>query len=98
METASFALPTVNVGLRQQGRERARNVVDADPEVKSIHEAITIAKSVEFRESLRGMSNPYGDGHASERIVEVLTSAPGADVLLLKHQTSLKHQAIPYAT
>jgi UDP-N-acetylglucosamine 2-epimerase (non-hydrolysing)/GDP/UDP-N,N'-diacetylbacillosamine 2-epimerase (hydrolysing) len=98
METASFALPTVNVGLRQQGRERARNVVDAHPEVESIHEAITIAKSLEFRESLRGMSNPYGDGHASERIVEVLTSAPKPDVLLLKHQTSLKHQAIPYAT
>src|SRR5271156_3638029 len=30
MESASFALPTVNVGLRQQGRERARNVLDAD--------------------------------------------------------------------
>jgi UDP-N-acetylglucosamine 2-epimerase len=26
MESASFALPTVNVGMRQQGRERARNV------------------------------------------------------------------------
>ncbi len=31
METASFALPTVNVGMRQQGRERARNVLDAAP-------------------------------------------------------------------
>src|SRR6202044_2384954 len=30
IETPSFLLPTVNVGLRQQGRERARNVLDAD--------------------------------------------------------------------
>src|SRR5271165_640782 len=29
METPSFALPTVNVGMRQQGRERARNILDA---------------------------------------------------------------------
>ncbi|MCU1301207.1 MAG: UDP-N-acetylglucosamine 2-epimerase, partial [Candidatus Sulfotelmatobacter sp.] len=29
METASLPLPTVNVGLRQHGRERARNVIDA---------------------------------------------------------------------
>ncbi len=32
MEAASFALPTVNVGMRQQGRERARNVIDAPAE------------------------------------------------------------------
>ncbi len=32
MESASFALPTVNVGMRQQGRERARNVIDVDPD------------------------------------------------------------------
>ena len=31
METASFCLPTVNVGMRQKGRERARNVIDAEP-------------------------------------------------------------------
>ena len=28
MEAASFALPVVNVGMRQQGRERARNVIE----------------------------------------------------------------------
>jgi UDP-hydrolysing UDP-N-acetyl-D-glucosamine 2-epimerase len=31
MEAASFALPVVNVGFRQRGRERARNVLDAEP-------------------------------------------------------------------
>jgi UDP-N-acetylglucosamine 2-epimerase (non-hydrolysing)/GDP/UDP-N,N'-diacetylbacillosamine 2-epimerase (hydrolysing) len=36
METASFALPTVNVGLRQQGRERAQNVLDSEAQVRAI--------------------------------------------------------------
>ena len=65
MEAASFALPVVNVGMRQQGRERARNVIDAPAETAAILAAITQALSPEFRESLRGMANPYGDGTAA---------------------------------
>ncbi len=84
MESASLALPTVNIGLRQQGRERARNVLDATPDAQSILNAIGIAKTPDFRESLQGMVNPYGDGHASERIVKVLTTVPLAKDLLLK--------------
>lgn len=76
MEAASFALPVVNIGLRQYGRERARNILDAEPAVPSILENIAIAQSPAFRESLHGMANPYGDGHAAERIVNVLTSVP----------------------
>jgi UDP-hydrolysing UDP-N-acetyl-D-glucosamine 2-epimerase len=85
METASFALPTVNVGLRQQGRERARNVLDADPVALDIREKITHALSEAFRQSLAGMENPYGNGHASEKIVEVLTTVPLTQDLLIKH-------------
>ncbi|HVJ07700.1 MAG TPA: UDP-N-acetylglucosamine 2-epimerase [Acidisarcina sp.] len=85
METASFALPTVNVGMRQQGRERARNVIDAAPDAGSIREAILQARSLAFRNSLDGMTNPYGEGTASRRIVEVLTTVPLGPTLLVKH-------------
>ena len=89
METPSFALPTVNVGLRQQGRERARNIIDAAADVDAILEAIRTAKSSEFRNSLRGMTNPYGDGFASEKIVQVLTTVPLSQELLMKRHASL---------
>ncbi|MGC2544781.1 MAG: UDP-N-acetylglucosamine 2-epimerase, partial [Silvibacterium sp.] len=52
METASFALPTVNIGLRQKGRERARNVLDAAPEAAEIRDKINQARSETFRQSL----------------------------------------------
>jgi len=81
MEAASFALPVVNIGLRQYGRERAPNILDADPHVDSILGKIAIAQSSAFRESLYGMANPYGDGHAAERIVNVLTSVSLAELL-----------------
>ena len=85
MEAASFALPVVNVGFRQKGRERARNVLDAAPETKAILTKIAQAMSLEFRESLAGMTNPYGDGYASEKIVQVLTTVPLSEGLLVKH-------------
>jgi UDP-hydrolysing UDP-N-acetyl-D-glucosamine 2-epimerase len=84
METASFALPTVNVGLRQKGRERARNILEAAPDAADIREKIVQARSDAFRQSLTGMENPYGDGHASEKIVEVLTTVPLTQDLLIK--------------
>jgi UDP-hydrolysing UDP-N-acetyl-D-glucosamine 2-epimerase len=93
METASFSLPTVNVGMRQQGRERARNVLDASANSASILEAISKARSVEFRESLRGMTNPYGEGLASEIITRVLTTVPLTQNLLIKRQSDLTASA-----
>ena len=84
METPSFALPTINVGMRQQGRERARNILDAAPAKPDILAQVAAAQSSQFRASLAGMQNPYGDGRASETIVSVLTSVPLGEELLLK--------------
>lgn len=88
METGSFALPTVNIGLRQQGRERGLNVLDAEPTVESILAKIHEAQSPAFLQSLQGITNLYGDGHAAERIVKVLTTLPPPEYLLLKRGVS----------
>jgi UDP-hydrolysing UDP-N-acetyl-D-glucosamine 2-epimerase len=84
METASCALPTVDIGIRQQGRERARNVLHAAANKPAILKAIEIAKTDEFRASLSGLANPYGDGYAAEKIVKVLTTVPLNQELLVK--------------
>src|SRR3984957_1845967 len=84
IEAASFALPAVNVGIRQQGRERGRNVLDAEPDAASILGCIQTARSGEFRQSLKGTANLYGDGCASQRIISVLTSLPLSEELLIK--------------
>jgi UDP-N-acetylglucosamine 2-epimerase (non-hydrolysing)/GDP/UDP-N,N'-diacetylbacillosamine 2-epimerase (hydrolysing) len=97
METASFGLPTVNIGMRQQGRERAKNVVDAPADAAAIVEAIQRACSAEFRDRLRGMTNPYGDGTATEKIVEVLTSVPLGPKLLVKRAVPLCMESLTQA-
>jgi UDP-N-acetylglucosamine 2-epimerase (non-hydrolysing)/GDP/UDP-N,N'-diacetylbacillosamine 2-epimerase (hydrolysing) len=76
MEAASFGLPVVDVGLRQAGRERGRNVLHAMPEASAIEAQLRVAHTPEFRASLQSMQNPYGDGQASARIVQVLTTTP----------------------
>jgi len=91
MEAASFALPTVNIGMRQQGRERARNVLDAAADKFAILGAIETVRTAEFRQSLVGLVNPYGEGYAAENIVEVLTAVPLTPELLLKRHQTLKN-------
>jgi UDP-hydrolysing UDP-N-acetyl-D-glucosamine 2-epimerase len=70
IEAPSFGLPVVNVGERQAGRLRGANVVDATDSVTGFVTALTQALSPEFRCRLTSRENPYGDGHAGERIAE----------------------------
>lgn len=84
IEAASFRLPVVDVGRRQQGRIRAANVVHVEPDRAAIVAGIERAISPEFRRELDGLSNPYGDGHASERIVERVVTVPLDERLLVK--------------
>jgi len=84
MEAASLELPVVNVGIRQQGRTRATNIIDAAADSAAIKDALAVATSLDFRASLAGMTNPYGDGHAAEAIVDAITSAPTGERLLIK--------------
>jgi UDP-hydrolysing UDP-N-acetyl-D-glucosamine 2-epimerase len=84
IEAASFGLPVVNVGVRQEGRLRAPNVIDVADDRGSILGGIRKALSAEFRRSLAGLENPYGDGRAAERIVETLKRVELGPELLVK--------------
>ena len=73
IEAPSFQLPVVNIGSRQMGRERSDNVLDVAPVRSDIRSAIHRAlNDAEFRLSVRDCVNPYGDGKASRRVVEVI--------------------------
>jgi GDP/UDP-N,N'-diacetylbacillosamine 2-epimerase (hydrolysing) len=72
-ESSSFGIPAINIGTRQQGRERAQNVIDVDYDKESIKAGIEKALfDVEYRKSLENIINPYGDGNSAKRIVELL--------------------------
>ena len=75
IEAPFFGVPAVNVGTRQAGRLRAGNVIDVTHDATAIREAIECAvNDAAFRERVLKSPSPYGDGHAGERIVEVLAA------------------------
>ena len=71
-EVPTFGKGTINIGDRQAGRLRAASVIDCEPDRSSIVDALQTLFSPGFQEGLRSVRNPYGDGGASERIVQVL--------------------------
>ncbi len=84
IEAASFSLPVVNVGKRQLGRFHGCNVLDVPCQKKPVLAAIRKALSSEFLKQIADADNPYGQGHASKKIVETLKKIVINDKLLIK--------------
>jgi len=76
IEAPSFGLPVVNIGARQRGRLRGANVIDVAPFREEILRGIEAAQAPAFRARARAAANPYGDGRAAPRIVEILGKVP----------------------
>lgn len=72
-EAATYKLPVVNIGTRQNGRERAKNVINVPYERSKIYNAINQALfDKSFRNSLKILINPYDKGKTAEKIVKIL--------------------------
>jgi len=84
IEAASFDLPVVNVGNRQKGRIRGKNVIDVGYTSTEILEGIKKAIAPEFRANLSNSTNLYGEGRAAEIIVNKLNHVELNDRLLQK--------------
>lgn len=80
-EAPSFGTATVDIGDRQKGRLSASSVIHSPANRHDIALALRQAIDGDFS----GAVNPYGDGHASERIIEVIRSLAEPQSLLQKH-------------
>jgi UDP-hydrolysing UDP-N-acetyl-D-glucosamine 2-epimerase len=69
-EGAFLGTPVVNIGTRQQGRERGKNLVDVDYDRKKIGAAIL--KQLEH--GRYPSDDLYGDGKAGYKIAQILAS------------------------
>lgn len=80
-EAPSFKIGTINIGDRQKGRIKASSIIDCEANETSIKEAFYKLYSKEFQETLKTTINPYGDGCASKKIIEVIKSTNLDDIL-----------------
>jgi UDP-hydrolysing UDP-N-acetyl-D-glucosamine 2-epimerase len=75
VEAISFGLPVVNIGSRQEGRERAENVIDVDYNKEEIKAAIEEALGDEdFKEKVKNCKNPFGDGKAGPKVANIVSN------------------------
>ncbi|MDL5246473.1 UDP-N-acetylglucosamine 2-epimerase [Leptospira weilii] len=72
LEVPTFRKGTVNIGRRQEGRLKAKSIIDCEFEEKSILDAIQKLYSKQFQDLLSAVKNPYGEGNASSKILDVL--------------------------
>lgn len=72
IEAASVGVPAVDVGARQQGRERGANVVTVDEGSAAVAAGLREALSPEHADLSRHAPNPYGDGEAASRVLRVV--------------------------
>jgi GDP/UDP-N,N'-diacetylbacillosamine 2-epimerase (hydrolysing) len=81
LEAPSFKKGTINIGDRQRGRLQAKSVINCEPKRESITNALIKLYSPEFHDSIIDAVNPYGDGAASEEVVNVLRKHSLDDLL-----------------
>jgi GDP/UDP-N,N'-diacetylbacillosamine 2-epimerase (hydrolysing) len=84
IEAASFKKPVVNIGDRQKGRLRGKNVIDCD--LKSLKKSIMLALSPKFKDEIKNIKNVYGVGAASEIILDKLINEPMSIIKKFKDQ------------
>jgi len=75
-EAPTFKISTINIGDRQKGRLKAKSVIDCEPTKESIKSAVDMLYSEDFQKMLLMVVNPYGEGEATERILDVLKNQP----------------------
>jgi GDP/UDP-N,N'-diacetylbacillosamine 2-epimerase (hydrolysing) len=88
LEAPSFKVPAVNIGRRQHQRVRGINVIDVGYDFNEITDGINKAMSKDFNDYLEtNCINPYGDGHSSDKILNILLSTKVDEKLLIKNLT-----------
>ncbi len=88
VEAPSLKLSVVNIGERQEGRERANNVFDVEPDRDKILKAIKKAMSKRFKEKIKKCKNPYGNGKTGPIVSDILAK--------IKIDKKLLHKKLAY--
>ncbi|MEE1979637.1 UDP-N-acetylglucosamine 2-epimerase [Shewanella xiamenensis] len=74
IEVPSFDVPTVNIGVRQQGRLAAKSVLHCPANKEAIEQAIKIAITRGYKADNEIINNPYGQGDSSAQVIAMIKS------------------------
>ena len=72
LEAPFFKKPVLNIGDRQKGRLKAINIISCNGSIKSITSSLKKCLSSKFKNSIKNLNNPYGNGNASLKAIKIL--------------------------
>lgn len=88
IESPIFRIPVINIGDRQKGRLRNKNIIDTDYNSKNIYGGIYKAlNDKKFISGLDTIENVYGDGTTSKKILQIIRNTSLNKKLLVKKLT-----------
>jgi GDP/UDP-N,N'-diacetylbacillosamine 2-epimerase (hydrolysing) len=88
LESPSFRTPCINIGYRQFGRFKAKNIIDVkNITLSRLKKAFKISQSNQFKKKIKDLKNPYGDGNSSEKILNIILNTKIDDKLMFKKLT-----------
>ena len=73
IEVPSFNKPTLNLGIRQNGRVGANSIINCEKvSEKNIVKSLEKLKSKKFKRNLKNVKNPYEKLNTSNNILKIL--------------------------
>tara|TARA_B110000003_G_C16589922_1_gene511380 strand:+ start:291 stop:1427 length:1137 start_codon:yes stop_codon:yes gene_type:complete len=72
IEVPYFKIPTINIGIRQNGRFFHKSIIQCNNDSSSIRKSIITANSKFFRSKLKNMKLYFGKGGASKKILNII--------------------------
>ena len=84
LEMPSFKKGTVNIGDRQLGRLKAKSVIDVRSKKNDIIKGINTLYNRKFQNKIKKIKNPYGNGGASNKIIQILLKIKLKNILKKK--------------
>ena len=72
IEAPSLKIPTLNIGNRQNGREKAKTIYDCDFNKNNIIKLINKFMSANFLKRIKKFKNPYENKETTNRIISII--------------------------
>lgn len=84
IEAPSLEIATINIGDRQKGRTQAPSVINISTNADEIRKAIMKTQDIKFKNTLKTIQNPYGNGQTTQKIMDILIKTDFKSLLIKK--------------
>jgi GDP/UDP-N,N'-diacetylbacillosamine 2-epimerase (hydrolysing) len=84
VESASFKIPCINIGTRQDGKHKPQNIINVSCNYKAIVKAINNVRKPSFMKKIKNIKNPYESKISTKKLVDLILKIKNTDKVLRK--------------